>query len=449
MQKKIVLYTVFHALLAAFILAPAAGAGPLIEFGDSGGYVQLDLKLQVFIENADIGSGPNGTDSRTDIHFQRNRLSLTGMLDDIWGMKFQTCGNTSTTKSPLGFNFSQPNDWNDRDIRIIDSYVIGNFTEAVNMKLGLTKVPLSRANLDDCFAPLSLDRSMFVYTPNGGSPAKFSRDMGLVFWGDLADDKLKYWIAAMEGREGVFQFTLPGQVTLPGLAINTPYTSTPEPKSNLQYTARVHYSFLDAEPGSGYVGTYFGKKKILTIGAGASFEADVAYKNVAAPPTTTLPINLETVDYLAYAADLMFEYPYSFGTVTLNGQYLKIDLDDAYKTNRNAADRFTLIAGPMGQKQGGFAKLAYMLPGKIGKEGRLQPYAFYERWLIAHLLGVDEQRIEQTGVGINYYIHGQNVRTTLEYLNTEFDQETTLFGITDATKVKDLKTVRLMFQVLI
>jgi hypothetical protein len=447
-KKKVFWFTVF-SMLTGFIITASVQAGPRIEFGEDGGYIQLDLKLQVYIENADIGSGPAGTDDRTDIHFQRNRLGITGMIDDVWGMKFQTCGNTSTTKAPLGFFYSQPNDWNDRDIRIIDGYVIGNFAEGANMKLGLSKIPLTRANLDDCFAPLSLDRSMFVYTPNGGSPAKFSRDMGLVFWGGFVDDKLKYWIAAMEGREGVFKWILPGQIVLPSPLTDPSYTSTPEPKSSLLYTARVHYSFLDAEPGSGYVGTYFGKKKILTIGAGASYEPNAVYKNVAAPFTNTTPTNQETADYWAYAADLMYEYPYSFGTVTLNGQYLKIDFNDAYKTNMNGADRNTIIAGPMGQKQGGFVKLAYMLPGKIGKEGRLQPYAFYERWLFAHLLGVNEQRVEQTGVGINYYIKEQNVRTTLEYLDTEFDNETTLFGITDGSKVKDLRTVRFMFQIMI
>jgi hypothetical protein len=445
-MKKIVV----TALLAlAALAATTAQAGPVIEFGDQGGYLQFDLKLQVYIENTDFGSGPTGTDDRTDIHFQRSRLSITGMLNETWGMKFQTCGNTSTTKSPLGYNFAQPNDWNDRDIRIIDGYVIGNFTEAANMKLGLTKIPLTRANLDDCFAPLSLDRSMFVYTPDGGSPAKFSRDMGLSFWGGFREDKLKYWAMVSEGREGVFKWVLPGQITLPVPLTDPSYTSTPEPKSSLLYTARAHYSFLDPEPGSGYVGTYFGKKKVLTIGAGASYEPDAGYKNVAGPASNTTPTNLETVDYFAYAADLLYEYPYSFGTVTLNGQYLKIDFDDAYKTNMNAADRNTVIAGPNGQKQGGFVKLAYMLPGKIGKEGRIQPYTFYERWFFGHLLGVNEQRIEQTGVGVNYYIKGQNVRTTLEYLNTEFDKETALFGITDTTKVKDFKTVRLMFQVMI
>jgi len=447
-MKRIVVFISVICIIAGLSVVSPALAGPRIEFGDEGAYIQMDLKTQVYIENTDIGSGPEGKSDRTDIHFQRNRLSLTGMLDEVWGMKFQTCGNPGTTKTPVGYTFSPVNDSNDRDVRIIDAYVIGNFSEAVNMKLGLTKIPLSRANLDDCFAPLSLDRSNFVYMPFGGSAIKFTRDEGLVLWGSFVGEKLKYWVGALEGREGVFKWSVPGQTVL---SIPATSTSSPEPKSSLEYVARVHYAVLDPEPGSGYMGTYFGEKKILTIGAGAAYEQAAVYKNVSydgATDTTTLK-NQETADYTAYATDLMFEYPFSFGVVTLDGQYLKVDFHDAYKTNANTADRNTIIAGLNGQKEGGYGKLALILPVTVGKEGKLQPYVLYESWRFAHLLGVNGQKIEQTGVGINYYIKNQNVRTTLEYLETMFDKETTLFGITDSTKIKDIRTVRLMFQVLI
>jgi hypothetical protein len=149
--------------------------------------IQMDLKAQFYIENTDFGSGPNGTSSRTDTHFQRTRLTLTGMYDEVWGMKFQTCGNCGSTKTPAGYFYSGVNDSKDRDIRIIDAYVIGNFSEAMNMKLGLTKIPLTRANLDDCFSPLSLDRSNYVYSPFGASAVKFTRDSGAVFWGSFVD----------------------------------------------------------------------------------------------------------------------------------------------------------------------------------------------------------------------------------------------------------------------
>jgi glutamate/tyrosine decarboxylase-like PLP-dependent enzyme len=90
-----------------------------------------------------------------------------------------------------------------------------------------------------------------------------------------------------------------------------------------------------------------------------------------------------------------------------------------------------------------------MLPGTIGKKGKIQPYVLYERWMFAHLLGINEQRVEQKGAGINYYINEQNVRMTVEYLATEFDHATGLFGITDTTRVENFRTVRFMFQIVI
>ena len=126
--------------------------------------LDISLKGQVYSETTDFGTGLDRQGSRTDIHFQRLRLTITGMLDDRWGFKFQTCGNCGTSKQGgLGYGVTaQDTDWNDRDIRIIDAYAIANFSEGFNLKVGLTKIPLTRANLDDCFGPLSLDRSMFV-----------------------------------------------------------------------------------------------------------------------------------------------------------------------------------------------------------------------------------------------------------------------------------------------
>jgi len=446
MSKFLIVFFSVLLMLFVFAVADNSFAGPMIEFGEEG-YLQMDLKVQVYAENTDFGSGVKGTSSRKDLHFQRTRLSLKGMINDNWGVVFQTCGNLGTSKTPLGYIYSlATNDWNDRDVRIIDAYLIGSFSKALNMKLGLTKIPLTRANLDDCFGPLSLDRSMFVYTPYGGSPAKFSRDLGVVFWGSFFDDKLKYWLAVMEGREGTNKWTFSSPTPLGKLTPDTVYKTSPEPKSNFEYVARVHYAFLDPEPGSGYVGTYFGKKKILTIGVGAAYEADAAFKNVN--PNGTV-VNDETVDYQAYSADLMFEYPFDFGVITTNAQYLKVDFDDAYKTNRNPADRNTFVAGLNGQKEGWFVKLAYMLPFSIGKEGKLQPYVLYENWRFAHLLGVDEQKLEQKGVGVNYYIKGNNVRITAEYLRTDFDKETQMLGIANFQRIKNFDTFRLMFQIVL
>lgn len=409
--------------------------------------IDIELKGQVYAENTDFGTGQDRQGSRTDLHFQRLRLTMTGMFDETWGFKFQTCGNVGSSKSSaVGYGVTaQDVDWNDRDIRIIDAYAIADFNEALNFKIGLTKIPLTRANLDDCFAPLSLDRSMFVYSAYGSSPAKFSRDIGAVAWGSFNEERLKYFAGAFQGREGLTRTTHP----FSGATV----TSSIEPSSNLQYVGRVHYSFLDTEGGSGYQGTYFGNMHVLTVGVGAAYEADAVYRNVG--PTGAL-LNNDTVDYTAFAADVFYEVPFRGGAVTLNAQYLKTDFDDAFKTNFNAGDRLANISGMNGQKKGWFAKGAYLLPMVIGKQGRIQPYALYEDWSFAHLLGIDNQKIKQPGVGVNYYIKEQRVRLTLEYLKTKFDKPTGLIGgrvdpntFAPLDRVKDHTTVRLMLQVVI
>lgn len=203
------------------------------------------------------------------------------------------------------------------------------------------------------------------------------------------------------------------------------YRTTIEPQSNLEFTARIHYSFLEPELGSGYVGTCFGEMPVLTIGLGMAHESSAVYRNVGFDPSTGA-VSIkddETADLNEYAADLFFEYPTSsMVTTTVNLQYMKVDFDDAHKTNHNPGDNIAVIAGMNGQKKGGYGKLAWTLPTTVGEEGLLQPYFIKEHGEFAAFSGVMDQTIDQYGCGLNYYIHGQNVRITTEYLKTEFDK---------------------------
>lgn len=367
-------------------------------------------------------------------------------------------------------------DWNDRDIRIIDAYAIANFSEHLNLKVGLTKIPLTRAGLDDCFAPLSQDRSMFVYSAYGTSPAKFSRDLGAVATGRFFDDRVTYFAGIFQGREGTTQTAVPYSPN--SLLMGATALTSTAPKTNLEYVGRVTYDFLDSEGGSGYQGTYFGEKKVMNIGVGMAYQPQAAWKsssnmywlangtvtNVAPTSTTGYSVtkitsmadtSQGTVDYRAIAVDGMFEYPTSYGVTTLTAQYLNVDFDDAYKTT-SSGDKLAVVAGMNGQKHGYYTKAAQILPFKVGNAGKLQPYALYENWRFAHLLGVDQVQIQQTGGGINYYITGdQRVRLTAEYLKTDFDKAMA-FVVPGASStgasgyvpnVRSFDTFRMMLQV--
>ena len=95
--------------------------------------IKFEIKGQIFLETTDFGTGLDRQGSRTDIHFQRLRLVATAKFNDIWGFKFQTCGNCGTSKQgALGYGLTaQDVDWNDRDIRIIDGYAHRELLRAV------------------------------------------------------------------------------------------------------------------------------------------------------------------------------------------------------------------------------------------------------------------------------------------------------------------------------
>ena len=159
--------TAFCSCLAGGLALPdKAIAGPQLDFGDNG-YLQFDLKFQGIMDYTDFGAGKNGDEDRFDLYLRRARLVFTSMYDDTWGAKFQTCGGTSATRNlgGGGYETNNSNSKTNSQIRLVDGYLIGMLDDALNIKIGLTKIPLTRGNLDECFSPLSHERSMFVYSP--------------------------------------------------------------------------------------------------------------------------------------------------------------------------------------------------------------------------------------------------------------------------------------------
>ncbi len=358
--------------------------------------IKLNYAFQLYGQWRDTGSGPNGTDSTTDIFFRRNRLMLSGQVTDLYGFyaAFQFEGDQRIFAESVA-NTPQ------KSFDVIDTFFYADFTDAFRIRAGLTKDPLIREDNESCFEPLSVDRSLFVYT----DLPRLNRDFGVLLWGNIADALFQYRISAMKGDD-----------------------SSNDPKSNLRYTARVHVSLLDPEYSLSYKGTYLGKKKVLTIGAGYQKEPDAVYGNVAG-------LNMAK-DYSAYTYDVFFEYPTPAGTFTASGAYLKEDFQGAYQ----GPDPDPRSVGLDGEKKGWYAKAAYLLPNKIGPAD-FQIFGRYEKWRFAELTGIFNQQIQWSAIGINCYFKGQDLRLTLEYSLNDFATE-------DALN-KDFKTTTLMLQMLI
>jgi len=271
----------------------------------------------------------------------------------------------------------------DRPVYYRDAYLTLDYTDGVRFIAGRFKNTFTRENLEACYEPLTIDRAEVIsYTPFGADGGG-TRDTGYAIWGNLFDAKFQYRFMIADGRQGDLVA-----------------------KSSPRYTARVHLSLLDPETDYGYLGTYLGTRKVLTIGAAYDYQADVAFANY---PARTDPVN-----YSAWTADVFYEYPTASGTYTLSAAYMNYDTDNA--VNASPDPDFPVSA----QMKGYYVKGGYLFPNKLGL-GRLQPYFRYEK----SDYGVNTGLFDQTwkGLGANYYIDGQNLKVTFEYANIQFDKQ--------------------------
>lgn len=345
------------------LAAPGAHAGPTIQFGDEGS-MTFTYAMQAWLQNRDYKS--SGVKDDTDFFLRRNRLAVSGQANDYIGYYFQVEGG--------GFPDA------DTDLYVRDAYVTIDYSDELRFIVGEFKNTFTRENLEACLEPLTLDRSeTLAYTPFGGT-----RDKGVAVWGNLMDAKVQYRLMVAQGRDS-----------------NASAGDSP------RVTARVHYSFFDPEPNYGYLGTYLGTQKILTVGAAYDQQSDVVYANY--------PLRSDPQDYKAWTVDAFFEYPTASGTYTVSGAYMKYDTNDV---GNESPDAGYPISGDL---KGHYLKAGYMLPNKIGK-GRLQFFARQDKADYGIKTGNAEYYDRTTtSFGANYYLDGQNLKLTAEYASIDYD----------------------------
>lgn len=363
--KKKTLAALLGALGAA-LAAPAAQAGPTIQFGDQGS-LTFTYALQAWVRQQDFSA--NSASDETDFYLRRNRLALSGQFNDYVGFYAQLEGGGNPDSN--------------NDVFFRDSYLTFDFKDELRFIVGEFKNTFSRENLEACLEPLTLDRSeLLAYTPFGGT-----RDKGVAMWGNLLDAKLQYRFMIAEGRDD----------------------SAVTADDNFRYTARVHYSFLDPEYNYGYLGTYLGTAKVLTVGAAYDFQPDIVYANY--------PMRADPQDYKAWTLDAFFEYPAASGVYTLSGAYFNYDSGDV---GNKSPDPGYPINGDL---EGYYVKAGYMLPNKVGP-GRLQFFARHENADYGVKTG-NAEYYDRTwnSIGANYYFDGQKLKLSLEYADISFDTE--------------------------
>jgi len=357
------------ACCVAGMLPLGAVAGPTFDFGDQGS-ITLTYALQGWLQQKDFTS-PTDSGSSTDALLRRNRITLFGQYNDYVGFYAQLeAGNDS--------KLGQDN----KSVYYRDAYVTLDYRDELRFIVGRFKNTFSRENLEACLEPLTMDRAeVLSYTPFGGS-----RDTGLAIWGNLMDAKLQYRLMIADGREG------------DNVA-----------KDNLRLTARVHYSLWDAEPDYGYLGTYLGTKKVLTIGAAMDKQDGVAYAN--------FPTRSDIQDYSGKTVDVFMELPTASGVYTLSAASFEYDTGNAFG---QSPDPDLAVNSDL---KGYYVKAGYMLPNKVGP-GRLQFFARHENSDYKAKTGNIEYYDQSwNSIGANYYLDGQKLKISFEYAKVAFDNE--------------------------
>lgn len=391
-MKHIVKKWMLGILISGFVVV-GLGSGnamayTVAEFGN-GGFLNIEYQVQARYAQSDIGPAGSSDTSLKNIYLRRDRLSILGMANETYGyaIQFEYPGGQRIDGTQVNQKRSE------YKLSVLDYYLTADYADAFKIRAGKVKHMLTREVSEGCFDPLSLDRSYFILGPFGNKGDKTTRDEGIVFWGNLYNSMVQYRAAVMQGNN---------------------FGAQKPDNAGYRYTGRLHVSLLDPESGLGYKGSYLGKKKVLTFGAGYEMEQNAVFHDSSSGAD----------DYQGFTFDGFFEYPTEMGTITLSGAFLKQDFNGAAVRGAPSAD------GINGEKNGNYVKAAYML-------GKFQVYARIEKWAFANLDGVANQQVAWSAEGINYYIKGQELRLTLEMEQISFNKP---------TATGDFKTTLLQFQ---
>jgi hypothetical protein len=209
----------------------------------------------------------------------------------------------------------------------------------------------------------------------------------------------------------------------------------------LQSSGYLMYQFFDEESNTTpyMVGTYLGKKKVLTLGAGFQYQPNAMWYL-----TDTVSKTVVHQKLLNVGVDVFFEYPIkdNGSALTVYAAASKTDYGKNYIRNNgvlnpaSASSGNTLSGGGNAFAMYGtgntfFTQVGYLLPKKNNTDkNRIQPYADITLCKYDRL----KNNIAMWDVGFNWLIEGQLSKVSLNYqsrpiVNTATLKQTTNKGM--------------------
>jgi Phosphate-selective porin O and P len=265
-------------LVVLLVSAGTASAQAIIKVNDVVN-IKFGLLLQAWGDWQQTAVGPNTNGYAQNLFIRRMRLLMGGQVaKDVTFFLETDDPNLGKAPKSLSTGFI-----------LQDAWVEWKIADAFQIDGGLILIPLCRNCNTSAITLLTLDYASFSFLESGVTQSVVGRDTGFQAKGYLFGNHLEY-------RAGAYQ----------GDRTNVSGSHNP-----FRFAGRLQYDFLDTETGFYYPGTYLGKKKIFSIGAGIDTQKD----------------------YMAYAFDGFFDYPVGGGNgITVEADYIKYDGGNFFTT---------------------------------------------------------------------------------------------------------------------
>lgn len=220
---------------------------------------------------------------------------------------------------------------------------------------------------------------------------QFARNLGIYAKGTIG--KLSYRASANNARKnvGTLSSTMPSYQVAGG-------------GKDWLYTAYVNVNLLEGESDKlpFFVGTYLGKKKVLSIGAGFT-DQPKALQTGTADNTGKITYSGTAQGVSRISADVFYDAPVGKkgAAVNLYGMVMnsKYGTNDAFNSGGLVPGSGTIT----------YLQAGYLLPGS--GDHRLMPYVTYSNQNIKST----PNNSYELGIGANWFISGHNAKITAEY----------------------------------
>ncbi len=254
--------------------------------------------------------------------------------------------------------------------------------DVFKIQIGRMYVPLTRNyGTTSTKTLLNLDLNWSQGGIRGGIfyPSKVGRDDGVCLWGNVLEKRLQYRLMVAQGV----------------------YSDKVNPSNHPRFAGRLSWAFMEPETKWFNQGTYLGKKRILTIGAGVDFQNDLRI----------VSSNNEQ-DYSAYTFDIHWDQGLKpgMGAVTLEAAFIHVNngpnsLPYTHFLKGTDASIYSLKGG-------------YLLPLQLAF-GKFQPNFHFER--------IDPEGGGATNIyggGLNYFFKGHANKLAVDLTSIDQMEET-------------------------